>query len=53
VKRIYGDAYRHHEKRSAAKNWVDDLRNGFHITMFLKGGRDQTSRMRSAFPAAV
>jgi hypothetical protein len=33
VDRIYGDARRHHEKRCAAKTWLDDFRNGILILL--------------------
>jgi hypothetical protein len=33
TERIYGDHHRHHEKRHAAKNWLQDFKNGLPITM--------------------
>ena len=37
VERVYGDAYRHHEKRSAAKNWLENFRTGMPITQMSEG----------------
>jgi hypothetical protein len=53
IERIYSDADRHHEKRQAAKKWLETFRDGFPITIMPESRERIDSAGEHSGPGAV